>query len=251
MGKIVEVNNLTFSYGKNKVIDNISCYVREGDYAGIIGPNGSAKSTLMKVMLGLLKPDSGEIKLFGEDVKKLNKYEEIGYISQNVRDFNRMFPATVEEIVSLNSSGSIFKKEDMNKVKKALEIVDMYEFKDRKIGNLSGGQKQRVFIARAIVNDPKLLFMDEPLVGVDVESQDRFYKLMHKLNEEYNMTLIMVSHDIDIVARKANRLLCMDKGNLYSHNSEQCDCVEKVKEIYGESMDLLLKEHEEGEDVSI
>lgn len=243
MNKIVEVNDLNFSYGKNKVLDNVSCYIREGDYTGIIGPNGSAKSTMMKLILGLLKPESGKVKLFGDDIKKFNDYEKIGYISQDVRDFNRMFPATVEEIVSLNSSGSIFKKDDLDKVKNALDIVDMYDFKDRKIGNLSGGQKQRVFIARAIVNNPKILFMDEPLVGVDMESQERFYKLMHKLNKEYKMTLVMVSHDIDIVARESNRLLCMNKGSLYSHNSDECDCVDKLKEIYGESMDILLKEH--------
>lgn len=243
MNKVVEINNISFAYGKNKVLDDVSCYIKEGDYTGIIGPNGSAKSTVMKLMLGLLKPDNGDIKLFGRDIKKFKDYENIGYISQNVRDFNKMFPATVEEIVSLNSSGSIFKKEDSKKVKNALDIVDMYDFKDRKIGNLSGGQKQRVFIARAIVNNPKILFMDEPLVGVDVESQDRFYKLMDKLNREHNMTLVMVSHDIDIISREANRLICLDKGNLYSHNSEECDCVEKVKEIYGDSMNILLKEH--------
>lgn len=243
MDRLIELENVSYSYGKNKVLDKVSCFINKGDYTGIIGPNGSAKSTTMKLMLGLLKADEGDIRLLGEDIKKFNDYEAIGYISQNVRDFNKMFPATVEEIVSLNSSGSIVKKEDKDKVREALDIVGMYEFKDRKIGNLSGGQKQRVFIARGIVNRPKILFMDEPLVGVDVESQDKFYRLMDRLNKDYGMTLVMVTHDIDIVAREANRLICLDSGSLYSHDSSECDCVEKIKEIYGESMEILLKRH--------
>lgn len=243
MDKILEVKNLSFKYGNNIVLDDISFYMEEGDYVGIIGPNGSAKSTLMKLTLGLLKPLSGSISFFKEDINKFKDYEKIGYISQNVRDFNKMFPGTVEEIVSLNTGGSFFNKKDKDKVEKALKIVDMYEYKDRKIGNLSGGQKQRVFIARAILNNPKILFMDEPLVGVDLESQKNFYRLMDKLNKEYNMTLVMISHDIDTIIEKANKILSLKNGKLYSHNTETCDCAKKIEEIYGESMDLLLQEH--------
>ena len=243
MEKIVEVENLNFSYGRYKALDDVSFYIGQGDYAGVIGPNGSAKSTLLKLMLGLLKPDSGTIKVFGEKVENIKEYKDIGYISQNARDFNRMFPATVEEIVALNTEGNFFKNRELDRVEEALKIVDMEKFKDRKIGNLSGGQKQRVFIARAIVNMPKILFMDEPLVGVDLDSQKKFYQLMNKLNKEYKMTLVMVSHDIDIISVEADRLICLDNKKVYSHYSKECNCVEQVKEIYGESMDILLKNH--------
>lgn len=243
MKNLLEVNNLSFSYGENKVLDNISFSIEEGDYIGIIGPNGSAKSTLLKLVLGLLKPNSGEIKLLDKDINKFDDFESVGYISQNVRDFNKMFPGTVEEIVSLNLKNKLFGKKNKNKVEEVLKIVDMYDFKDRKIGNLSGGQKQRVFIARAILNNPKILFMDEPLVGVDIESQKNFYEIMDKLNKKYNMTLVMISHDIDIIIEKANKLLLLDDGKIYTHDTATCNCMERIEEIYGNSMNLLLQKH--------
>ena len=243
MENIIEIENLSFSYNDKKLINNISFFIEDGDYVAIIGPNGSAKTTLMKLILGLLKPDSGTIRLFNNSISNFKDYNKIGYMSQNVSDFNKMFPATVGEIVSLGLEKSRFKNKNDDRVKKALEIVDMYDFKDRKIGNLSGGQKQRVFIARAILNNPKILFMDEPLAGVDMESQNNFYSLMDKLNKEYNMTLMMVSHDIDIVIEKANKILLLDDGKLYFHNTDTCDCIEQIEEVYGRSKNLLLQKH--------
>lgn len=243
MENIIEIENLSFSYNDKKLINNISFFIEDGDYVAIIGPNGSAKTTLMKLILGLLKPDSGTIRLFNNSISNFKDYNKIGYMSQNVSDFNKMFPATVGEIVSLGLEKSRFKNKNDDRVKKALEIVDMYDFKDRKIGNLSGGQKQRVFIARAILNNPKILFMDEPLAGVDMESQNNFYSLMDKLNKEYNMTLMMVSHDIDIVIEKANKILLLDDGKLYFHNTDTCDCIEQIEEVYGRSKSLLLQKH--------
>ena len=245
---IVTVDNLSFSYGPNKVLEDVSFKIKEGDFVGIIGPNGSAKSTLLKLMLGLLKPDKGSIKLFGKPVGKFNDYKRIGYISQNVRDFNQMFPATVEEIVGANLylKRSLFnrlKKEDYVKIEKALQIVEMEEFGKRKIGNLSGGQKQRVFIARALVNNPEILFMDEPLVGVDLDSQNRFYNLMARLNKDYNMTLIMVSHDVGVISKKVNRIFCLSKGKVYGHNSNQSICLDTFKDTFGDNMNILFHDH--------
>ena len=205
--KIISVDNLSFSYGKNKVLNDISFYIEEGDFVGIIGPNGSAKSTLLKLILGLLNPDEGTIKLFHKQINEFKDFEKIGYISQNARDFNQMFPATVEEVVAANlySKRGLFNKlrrEDYTKIEKALEIVEMERFKKRKIGNLSGGQKQRVFIARALVGNPNIIFMDEPLVGVDLNSQTRFYNLMDKLNREYGITLVMISMILELYQRK-------------------------------------------------
>ena len=175
--KIVEFENISFSYGKNEVLDNINFYIEKGDFIGIIGPNGSAKSTLMKVMIGILKPDKGRVRLFNEDIKDFKDFTKVGYISQNVRDINPRFPATVEEIVESNLYSQlgflkISNKNIKEKTYEVLRIVGMEEYKDTLIGKLSGGQKQRVFIARSLINNPEILFMDEPLVGIDIGSKN-------------------------------------------------------------------------------
>lgn len=245
--KIVEVKNVSFSYGDNKVLENVSLYIEEGDFVGIIGPNGSAKSTLLKLMVGLLKPDSGNIYLFNKPINEFKNYNKIGYISQNAREFNKMFPATVEEVVAANiyTKGILpkrIKREEREKIDEALNIVDMDKYKERKIGNLSGGQKQRVFIARALINNPRILFMDEPLVGVDIESQNKFYSLLNKINEEFNITLIMVSHDIGVISDKVNKLFCLSNGKVYKHDLNK-DMKINLKDIYGENMNILFHRH--------
>lgn len=246
--KIVDVNNVTFSYGDNLVLNSINLFIKEGDFVGIIGANGSAKSTLLKLMVGLLKPDKGNIKLFGKNIEKFKDYKKIGYISQDVREFNRNFPATVEEIVGANlySSLGFFKKLNKmgkEKINKALSIVGMEDYRNKLIGNLSGGQKQRVFIARALVNDPQIIFMDEPLVGVDFKSQRSFYTLMENLNKNHNITLVMVSHDIGIISKKVNRIFCLGKGKVYTHNVDKEFNIKDLKNVYGEDMNILFHEH--------
>lgn len=245
---IVSVENLSFSYGTNKVLENVNLYIKEGDFVGIIGPNGSAKSTLLKLILGLLKPDEGTISIFGKNIDEFKDYSKIGYISQNVREFNQMFPATVEEVVAANlyaNKGFISRlgKKDSKRIEEVLNIVDMDKFRKRKIGNLSGGQKQRVFIARALINNPQILFMDEPLVGVDLESQNMFYGLLNKLNKEHNITLVMVSHDIGVISKKVNRLFCLSNGKVYSHDTNKNKNTNILKELYGENVNLLFHEH--------
>ncbi len=246
--KIVEVNDVSFSYGDNVVLDRVNLFVEKGDFVGIVGPNGSAKTTLLKLMLGLLDPKEGSIKLFGKDIKQFKDFKKIGYVSQDVREFNKKFPATVEEIVGINlySNLRFFKTMDelgKEKIQRALSIVGMEEYNNRLIGNLSGGQKQRVFIARALVNDPKVIFMDEPLIGVDLESQNIFYNLMENLNKNYNITLIMVSHDIGVISTKVNKLFCLGKGKVYTHNIDEKFDIKKFKNVYGESMNILFHEH--------
>lgn len=245
--KIVEINNISFSYGNNKVLDNVSLYIEEGDFVGIIGPNGSAKSTLLKLMVGLLKADSGSISLFNKPINEFSQFNKVGYLSQTVREFNNMFPATVEEVVAANihANNRFNKKQKIeyrNRIEEVLKIVEMDKFKERKIGNLSGGQKQRVFIARALVNNPKILFMDEPLVGVDVESQNKFYNLLDKINKEFNITLVMISHDIGTISRKVNRVFCLSNGKVYEHDLRNSRSI-NLKDIYGENMNMLFHKH--------
>ncbi|HOA80630.1 MAG TPA: metal ABC transporter ATP-binding protein [Defluviitaleaceae bacterium] len=249
MNKILEVNNLTFAYDKNLILDNISFEINEGDFAGIVGPNGSGKSTLIKLILGLLKPVKGTIKLLGKDINSFNEWSKIGYISQKAASFNTSFPATVEETIAANLYPQIglfkrIKKEDMKKVHDVLKVVGMEDYSKQLIGNLSGGQQQKVFIARTLVSSPKIMFLDEPTVGIDNKSQENFYELIYKLNTSMNISIVMISHDIGVMTEKANKVLCMGNKKLIMHtNPSNTKITEILSEIYGDKMHLLLHHH--------
>ncbi len=243
------MENVSFSYGKAPTLSKVNLHVDRGDFVGIVGPNGSAKTTLLKLMVGLLKPDEGSIKLFGQSIDDFRDYQRIGYISQNVREFNIMFPATVEEVVGaeINARRSIFsrtKEEDKDRIYEVLQRVEMIDYKKQKVGSLSGGQKQRIFIARALINNPEILFMDEPLVGVDLDSQNKFYSLLDRLKEDYNITIVMVSHDIGVISEKVNRLFCLSNGRVYDHDlTKDIHGANILEDLYGKNVRLLFHKH--------
>ncbi|TLY09187.1 MAG: metal ABC transporter ATP-binding protein [Thaumarchaeota archaeon] len=210
--QVIEIDKLSYAYSGNLVLDNISFSISEGDLLGMIGPNGAGKTTLFSCMLGLLGGYSGTIKIFGQDIKKDAKaLKSIGYIPQR-KSIEQNFPATVEEIVSLGiTSGKISK----DKINSALDTVGLLEQKDRRVGEISGGQQQRVLISKAIVNDPKLLILDEPATGIDLESQNKFYALLKKLNQEKKITIIWASHDLDAVNRIASSVACINRSMFF------------------------------------
>ena len=246
---VVSMENVSFSYDKTPILENVNLYVDKGDFAGIIGLNGSAKTTLIKLMIGLLKPCEGQVKLFGESIGNFKDYHKIGYVSQNVRNFNQMFPATVEEVVGAGISArknliSRIKGEEEHRIDEALRKVEMLDYKKQKVGNLSGGQKQRVFIARALINNPEILFMDEPLVGVDLDSQNKFYNLLDRLRKDYNIAIVMVSHDIGIISEKVNKLFCLSNGKVYDHDlTKDIDGANILKNLFGENVKFLFHKH--------
>ncbi len=208
---IIKLTNVTFWYSsEDSVIKDVSCEIHKGDYVGVVGPNGSGKSTLVKLMLGLLKPQTGTVELFGENISDFKSWYKIGYVPQkNYVEMN--FPVTAGEVVAMGTYGKrgllhFPKKEDARKVDVALDRVGMSGFKNRRIGDLSGGQQQRIFIARALVSDPEVIFLDEPTVGVDVKTQKEFYALLRKLNREFDLTLVLVTHELDVVAHEATEL---------------------------------------------
>lgn len=212
---IIELNNVCFSYNKNNVIKDITLKIHKGDYLGIIGPNGGGKSTLLKLMLGLLIPSEGSVKLYGEELTTFHDRSKIGYVPQRTH-FDIQFPITVEEIVMMGRYGKLglFKnpsKDDKKKVEEALSQVDMLQYRQRQIHDLSGGQQQRVFIARALVTEPEVIFLDEPTVGVDVKTQKQFYSLLRKLNHDMNLTLVLVSHELDVVAHESTELVYINR----------------------------------------
>lgn len=213
---LIELKNVSFQYEYTQVLDNISLQVEEGTFLALLGPNGSGKSTLLKLMLGLEKPMSGEINLFGTPSNSFTHREWIGYVSQKSQSFNSAFPATVEEVVKsgLTKKTGLFKrfpKDGKERVVEALQAVGMHSFIHRNIGQLSGGQQQRVFIARALVSQPKVLIMDEPTVGIDHENVQSFYDMLAFLNEQQNMTIILVTHDVDTVSDRVSHVACLNQ----------------------------------------
>lgn len=212
---IITLDHVTFSYASEKTVENVNLQVHKGDYLGIVGPNGGGKSTIMKLMVGLLTPDAGNITLFGEDISTFRDWYKIGYVPQKTT-FDTNFPITVEEVVMMGRYGKLGlfhepRKEDYAQVTKALEEVAMHQFRKRQISDLSGGQQQRVFIAKALVSEPEVIFLDEPTVGVDIKTQRQFYSLLRKLNRELQLTLILVSHELDVVAHEATELVYINR----------------------------------------
>ncbi|GLC88601.1 metal ABC transporter ATP-binding protein [Lysinibacillus piscis] len=213
---LIDIQNVSFQYDYTQVLKNISFRVEEGDFLALLGPNGSGKSTLLKIILGLLKPMSGEIKLFGEPSATFKHREWIGYVSQKSNAFNSGFPATVQEVVKsgLTKKIGLWKRpgrDAKEKVYQALQAVGMEKFIHRNIGELSGGQQQRVFIARALVSEPKLLILDEPTVGIDHENVQSFYDMLVTLNREQGITMMLVTHDVDIVSDRISHVACLNQ----------------------------------------
>jgi zinc transport system ATP-binding protein len=246
--EMVRLENVSFQYDNIPLLRGVNLSIEEGDFWGIVGPNGSAKSTLLKLMLGLLKPDRGKVFLLEKPITQFHDWSQIGYIPQNVREFNMGFPATVHEMISANliSQMGFFKRmtPQLNqKVEETLEIVGLSGLADKRIGHLSGGQQQRVFIARTLVSSPRVIFMDEPLVGVDVDSQSAFYELMEMLNRDMGITLIMVSHDIGVVSERTSRIACMGKYQVHVHDAASFNPEDYLESIYGEKTRIMYHHH--------
>lgn len=239
--KVVEIENLTVKYSGIKVLDDINLSVNEHDFLGIIGPNGAGKSTLFSCMLGLLNNYEGKIKFFGEDIKASKNYlNQIGYVPQKPV-FDKNFPATVTEVVRMG----LKRKNDEKRVQTALQDVWIHELGKRRIGELSGGQQQRIFIAKALVNNPKILILDEPVTGVDQQSSELFYGILKELNEKQNITIIWSSHDMDAVSKLANKVACLNK-TLFFHgiSDEFFTNPELVKQYSEASMQQHMHHHE-------
>ncbi|TDX52886.1 metal ABC transporter ATP-binding protein [Orenia marismortui] len=253
MSQIIKVKNLSFNYEDKYVLKNISLDINKGDFVAFIGPNGSGKSTLLKLLIGDLKATKGRIELLGEPIKSFKEWDKVGYISQKVRDFNSSFPATVKEIIgaALYQQMGLFKvlsKKLETKIDRVLELVDMSDYKYQKIGELSGGQQQRIFIARTLITDPEMIFLDEPLVGVDAKSQDDFYQLLSKLNKELGITIVMISHDIYVISDQANKILCFGDGKVFSHAADEFDYISYLNQIKGDNSTLIPKhQHQRGD----
>jgi zinc transport system ATP-binding protein len=230
---VVDLREVTFAYKHNQIIQNLNFQILQRDFVGLIGANGTGKTTLLRMIVGLNKPDSGEVRLFGQVISKFRDWERIGYVPQR-NSFNPLFPATVREVVlsGLYGKKKMFKritKQDIKKCSDALHAMGIEDLEHNLIGRLSGGQQQRVFLARALINNPDLLILDEPTIGIDAETQENFFHMIRHMHQHHDITFLMVSHELEMM----NSYLGSDphhtSGRLkfhVKHSHELEDCVE-------------------------
>ncbi len=218
---IITIKNLSFAYQReNNILEDIDLEVFGNDFLGIIGPNGGGKTTLLKIILGLLKPDEGDVLVF--DKKPKEARDLIGYVPQFL-EIDLDCPVSVLDIVLMGILGrkKIFQKyndQDLKLAEEALKFVDIYNLKNKQIGELSGGQRQRVYIARALIRKPKLLILDEPTASIDEKSEKDFWELLKEINK--NSAIIIVSHDIGVIFKNVNKIACLNK-QLYCHDATE------------------------------
>ena len=242
MAYAVELKNISVKYGDLDALKNINIQVPEGAFLGIIGPNGGGKTTLLKVVLGLIDPVEGEVKIFGHSLGQA--VDQIGYVPQ-VSNFDRSFPISVLDVVLMARLGGKvrffhqYKKEDKKKAETVLNQLNLLHLKDRQIGKLSGGQLQRVLIARGLAIEPEILLLDEPTASVDASSSSQIYELLKELNEK--KTIIVVTHDMAAVSSYFDSLACLNE-KLYHHGDKHLDR-ETTEQVFGCPVDLIAHGH--------
>lgn len=242
MNYAVELNNISVKYGDLDALTNINLKVKVGSFLGIIGPNGGGKTTLLKVVLGLIEAERGEIKVFGSSLAQAS--DKIGYVPQ-ISNFDRNFPISVLDVVLMaRLEGKLqffhhYQKEDFKQAESVLKELNLWELRDRQIGKLSGGQLQRVLIARALAVEPEILLLDEPTANVDASSTAEIYKLLKKLNQ--NKTIIVVTHDMAAVSSYFDTLACLNQ-KLYHHGDKHLD-QETTEQVFGCPVDLIAHGH--------
>jgi zinc transport system ATP-binding protein len=216
---LVEASHVSFSYGRDPVLDDVSLSVGASEFVALVGPNGSGKSTLLRVLLGVLKPTGGEVRLFGHAPDDLDRRWRLAYVSQRPT-FPDDLPATVDEVVATGRLSRVgwrrrLRAADREKVDHAIEAVGLSDFRAKKVGELSGGQQQRAFIAKALAGEPELLVLDEPVAGVDRESQERFATSLTHLVDHHHAAVLLVSHELGAVAEHLDRVIVLKRRVLF------------------------------------
>lgn len=214
---IIEARDLGFDYGAGWVFHKLNLEITEGDFVAVIGANGAGKSTLIKMLAHVIPPSAGSISYYGNPIDTFEEWDRVGYVPQNPAKQQQDFPISVEEVVKLgllkpNKLWQRFGASEKAKLEKVLDTFDLQELRYRRIGELSGGQQQRAFLARAMVKEPKILFLDEPATGIDSAARIALYDMLHRINREQETTIIMVSHDLDLAALAAKSAICINHG---------------------------------------
>lgn len=245
---LVSLHDISFAYGTEPVLSHLNLEIHRGEYLGVIGPNGGGKTTLLRIMLGLLKPQAGSVELFGQPLGRFRNWPRVGYVPQRVTSVEPRLPITVEEVVALGRAAraGLFRalgSADHTAVTEAMEKVDILPLRRRLLTELSGGQLQRVFIAKALAAGPEILILDEPTVGIDIKSQDAFYQLLSSLNKTEGLTLVMVSHDIDVIVNEVTKLACINETLVYHGSPEQFVKEDYLAKLYGKARKFILHGH--------
>ncbi|QTL98710.1 ATP-binding cassette domain-containing protein [Iocasia frigidifontis] len=236
--KAIEVSDVSVYYDNVCAIRDVNLEISENEFLAIIGPNGAGKSTLLKVILGLIRPVNGEVKVFGNSIKKREKL--IGYVPQAI-EFDRNFPISVRDVIlmgRLRSNFTFFHSYSKEDVQKAVDIMDRLELadlKERQIGQLSSGQLQRVLIARALAVEPKIMLLDEPTASVDLNSRNKIYSILNDLKKE--MTIVAVTHDMAAISTYFDSVACLNK-DLHYHGDKELEEA-ALKKVYGCPIELI------------
>ncbi len=244
---IVTVKDLSVMFGEYLAVENVSFELLTGTHTAIIGRNGAGKSTLIKIILGLIKAQSGEIKLFNSTGKQLEKLkQDIGYIPQKFF-FDRTFPLTVAELVALGLNSKRWwysRKRKKETIYQALEKVNLIKQAQQQIGTLSGGELKRVLLAYCIASPRRLLVLDEALAGVDATGEIEFAELLNNLKQEHNWTILEVSHDLDLVSKYCDSVLCLNRRLLFQGAPATTLTPENLLHIYGSLVSPTCHHHE-------
>ncbi len=242
--KAIDINNLTVKLNNREVLTNITMSLDEGRFLGIVGPNGGGKTTFLRVVLGLVKPASGEIRIFGKLPEEILKTGSIfGYLPQTFK-VSPDFPVRVIDVVMMGRYGRAgmlrwLKEKDKRKAMEYLSVMGIEKLKDVQFGELSGGQQQRASIARALAGEPRILLLDEPSTGIDVIGQGDFYHLMKGLQKRFNLTILMVSHDIGTIPAYIDEIACLNYTLHYHGNPVGALNETVLTTLYGKNIDVL------------
>jgi zinc transport system ATP-binding protein len=237
MSPVISLENISFSYGGPLVLDHVSLTIERGEFLGIVGPNGGGKSTLLKLILGLLMPDEGRVEVLGGTPARAR--ESLGYVPQ-FSVFPRDFPINVEQAVLLGRLGRTrlfagYRSADRAAARMAMEETQISDLKGRVLGTLSGGQLQRVLIARALVGEPEILVLDEPTANIDLRVEVDIFDLLKQLNGR--MTILVVSHDIGFISQYVTRVACLNRTLLCHRTSEISG--ELIEQLYGAPVRMI------------
>ena len=238
---VVKLEDVSFSYGGPLALEHVDLDIAEREFLGIVGPNGGGKSTLLKLILGELKPDAGRITVLGKTPQESRV--EIGYVPQYA-EFSRDFPISVEEAVLLGRLGKTrmfggYSARDKDRARRAMQEAEVLDLKERHLNALSGGQLQRVLIARALVCDPQILILDEPTANIDLRAEENIFDLFKKLNAR--MTVMVVSHDIGFISEYVTRVACLNR-TLLCHTTAEITG-KSIEELYGTPVRMIHHHH--------